>query len=104
VFRPKYPLASGIRYPRGLHAGGGAPTEKILDSPSRSRLTPDSACGALYHRPTSFRATSSASISSSPRAERGEAEQRIHVLDADNKGRAEGISPGQELGDQKTGD
>lgn len=99
VFRPKYPLAAGIRYRVRFTAPGGTPLEKVFDGPARN-VTPAARVERIY--PSSDVLPSNQLrlyIYFSAPMSRGEAEQRIHVLDANNKPLPAVFLPGQELWD-----
>jgi hypothetical protein len=98
VFRPKYPLAAGPRY-RAVFRGAGTPIEKTFDGPARS-VTPSARVARVY--PSAEVLPSNQLrlyIYFSTPMSRGEAEQRIHVLDADGKPLRGVFLPGQELWD-----
>lgn len=98
VFRPKYPLATGPRY-RAVFRGAGASIEKTFDGPARS-VTPSARVERVY--PSADVLPSNQLrlyIYFSAPMSRGEAEQRIHVLDADGKPLRGVFLPGQELWD-----
>jgi hypothetical protein len=98
VFHPKYPLAPGPRY-RAVFRGAGAPIEKTFDGPPRS-VTPSARVERIY--PSADVLPSNQLrlyIYFSAPMSRGEAEQRIHVLDADGKPLRGVFLPGQELWD-----
>ncbi len=99
VFRPKYPLAAGRALPRGLSRGAGTPIEKTFDGPARS-VTPSARVERVY--PSADVLPSNQLrlyIYFSAPMSRGEAEQRIHVLDANGKPLRGVFLPGQELWD-----
>jgi hypothetical protein len=98
VFRPKYPLAAGPHY-RAVFRGAGTPIEKTFDGPAR-RVTPSARVERVY--PSADVLPSNQLrlyIYFSAPMSRGEAEQRIHVLDADDKPLRGVFLPGQELWD-----
>ena len=99
VFRPKYPLAPGPRY-RALFRGAGAsPIERTFEGPAHT-ATPAARVDRVY--PSSGVLPSNQLrlyIYFSAPMSRGEAEQRIHVLDADGKPLRGVFLPGQELWD-----
>jgi hypothetical protein len=98
VFRPKYPLAAGPRY-RAIYRGAGGPIEKTFEGPARS-VTPSARVDRVY--PSTDVLPSNQLrlyIYFSAPMSRGEAEQRIHVLDADGKPLRGVFLPGQELWD-----
>jgi len=98
VFRPKYPLAAGPRY-RAVYRGAGGPIEKTFEGPARS-VTPSARVERVY--PSAGVLPSNQLrlyIYFSAPMSRGEAEQRIHVLDADGKPLRGVFLPGQELWD-----
>jgi len=98
VFRPAFPLAPGPRY-RAVFRGAGTPIEKTFDGPARApalaarveRVYPSAAI--LPSNQLRLYIYFSAPMS------RGEAGQRIHVLDADGKPLRDVFLPGQELWD-----
>ena len=98
VFRPKYPLSPGPRY-RAVFRGAGMPVEKTFDGPAR-HVTPSARVDRVF--PSSAVLPSNQLrlyIYFSAPMSRGEAEQRIHVLDADGKPLQGVFLPGQELWD-----
>jgi hypothetical protein len=98
IFRPKYPLAAGPRY-RAVFRGAGGPIEKTFEGPARS-VTPSARVERVY--PSADVLPSNQLrlyIYFSAPMSRGEAEQRIHVLDADGKPLRGVFLPGQELWD-----
>jgi hypothetical protein len=98
VFRPKFPLAPGPRY-RAVFRGAGTPLEKTFDGPARVAAPPVRvervypSAGVLPSNQLRLYIYFSAPMS------RGEAAQRIHVLDADGKPLRDVFLPGQELWD-----
>lgn len=99
VFRPTYPLAPGVRYRAVFTPRSGAAIEKTFDSPSR-RVTPAARVERVY--PSADVLPSNQLrlyIYFSAAMSRGEAERRIHVLDADGKTLRGMFLPGQELWD-----
>ncbi len=98
LFRPQYPLAAGPRY-RAVFRGAAAPLEKTFDGPARN-LTPSARVERVY--PSASVVPSNQLrlyIYFSAPMSRGEAEQRIHLLDADGKLLRGVFLPGQELWD-----
>jgi hypothetical protein len=98
VFHPKYPLAAGPRY-RAVFRGAGGPIEKTFDGPARN-VTPAARVERVY--PSADVLPSNQLrlyIYFSAPMSRGEAEQRIHILDADGKPLRGVFLPGQELWD-----
>ena len=100
VFRPKYPIAAGVRY-RAVFggAGGRPPVEKVFDGPAKP-TTPSArvehvypSAGVLPSNQLRVYIYFSASMS------QGEAERRIHLLDASGKPLPAVFLPGQELWD-----
>jgi len=99
VFRPAYPLAAGPRYRAVFRGAGGTPIERVFDGPAR-RVTPVARVARFY--PSAGVLPSNQLrlyIYFSAPMSRGEAEQRIHVLDADGKVLRGVFLPGQELWD-----
>jgi hypothetical protein len=99
VFRPAYPLAPGMRYRAVFTPRSGATIEKIFDGPAR-RVTPAARVERVY--PSADVLPSNQLrlyIYFSAPMSRGEAEQRIHVLDAFGKVLPGVFLPGQELWD-----
>src|SRR5665213_715291 len=99
VFRPTFPLAPGVRYRAVFTPKGGAAVEKTFDGPAR-RTTPTARVERVYPSADVLPSNQlrlyiyfSASMS------QGEAEQRIHVLDAGGKVLRGVFLPGQELWD-----
>jgi hypothetical protein len=98
VFRPRFPLAPGPRY-RAVFRGTGTPVEKTFDGPARS-AAPAARVERVY--PSSSVLPSNQLrlyIYFSAPMSRGEAGQRIHVLDAEGKPLRDVFLPGQELWD-----
>jgi hypothetical protein len=99
IFRPTYPVAAGVRYRVVFTPSAGAAVEKTFDGPSRTtapharveRVYPSA--GVLPSNQLRLYIYFSAPMS------RGEAEQRIHVLDATGKVLRGIFLPGQELWD-----
>jgi hypothetical protein len=99
VFRPTYPLAPGVRYRAVFTPPGGVAVEKMFDGPPRNvaavtrveRVYPST--DVLPSNQLRLYIYFSAPMS------RGEAEQRIHVLDAAGKVLPGVFLPGQELWD-----
>jgi hypothetical protein len=99
VFRPKYPLAPGPRYRAVFRGAGASPIERTFDGPART-VTPTARVDRVY--PSSGVLPSNQLrlyIYFSAPMSRGEAEQRIHLLDADGKPLRGVFLPGQELWD-----
>jgi len=99
VFRPSYPLAPGVRYRAVFTPPRGAAIEKTFDGPAR-RTTPTTHVERVY--PSADVLPSNQLrlyIYFSGPMSRGEAEQRIHVLDAAGKIVPRVFLPGQELWD-----
>ena len=99
VFRPKYPLAPGPRYRAVFRGAGASPIERTFEGPART-VTPTARVDRVY--PSSGVLPSNQLrlyIYFSAPMSRGEAEQRIHVLDADGKPLRGVFLPGQELWD-----
>jgi hypothetical protein len=98
VFHPTYPLAAGPRY-RAVFRAAGTSIEKTFDGPART-VTPSARVERVY--PSAGVLPSNQLrlyIYFSAPMSRGEAEQRIHVLDADGKPLRAVFLPGQELWD-----
>jgi hypothetical protein len=98
VFRPAYPLAAGPRY-RAVFRGAGTPIEKTFEGPARA-VTPPARVERVY--PSTDVLPSNQLrlyIYFSAPMSRGEAEQRIHVLDSGGKPLRAAFLPGQELWD-----
>jgi len=99
VFRPTYPLAPGVRYRAVFTPTRGAAVEKTFDGPARTststtrveRVYPSA--DVLPSNQLRLYIYFSAPMS------RGEAEQRIHILDASGKIVPRVFLPGQELWD-----
>jgi hypothetical protein len=99
VFRPSFPLAEGVRYRAVIRAPGVAPLEKIFEGPPRE-LTPSARVERVYPSAdvlpsNQLRLYIYFSVSMS----RGEAGQRIHLLDANGKVLPGVFLPGEELWD-----
>jgi hypothetical protein len=100
VFRPSFPLAPGVQYRAVFHpAGGGAPVEKSFGEPS-GQIAPSARVEQVYPSADVLPSNQlrlyiyfSASMS------RGEAGQRIHLLDASGKILPGAFLPGEELWD-----
>ena len=98
VFHPTYPLAAGPRY-RVVFRGAGAPIEKTFDGPARS-VAPSARVERVYPSASVLPSNQlRLYIYFSAPMSRGEAEQRIHVLDADGTPLRGVFLPGQELWD-----
>src|SRR3989442_12093604 len=99
VFRPTYPLAPGVRYRVVFTPPRGPAIEKFFDGPAR-KTTPSARVERVY--PSAGVLPSNQLrlyIYFSAPMSRGEAEQRIHGLDADGKILSDVFLPGQELWD-----
>src|SRR5258708_4106700 len=99
VFRPTYPLAPGVRYRAVFTPRSGVTIEKIFDGPAR-RVSPAARVERVY--PSTGVLPSNQLrlyIYFSAPMSRGEAEQRIHLLDASGKILPGVFLPGQELWD-----
>jgi len=99
TFRPAFPLAAGVRYRVVFRPPGGAPIERTFDGPAR-RVTPLARVEHVY--PSAGVLPSNQLrlfIYFSAPMSRGEAEQRIHMLDADGTVLRGVFLPGQELWD-----
>jgi hypothetical protein len=99
VFRPTYPLAAGVRYRAVFTPRTGAAIERVFDGPPRP-VTPAARVERVY--PSADVLPSNQLrlyIYFSAPMSRGEAEQRIHVLDANGKALPGVFLPGQELWD-----
>jgi hypothetical protein len=98
VFRPTYPLAVGPRY-RAVFRGAGTPIEKMFDGPART-VTPSARVERVYPSANVLPSNQlRLYIYFSAPMSRGEAEQRIHVLDSNGKPLRGVFLPGQELWD-----
>lgn len=102
VFRPKYPISAGVRY-RAVFDGPGvrAPIEKSFDGPTRP-TTPSTRVERVY--PSAAVLPSNQLrlfIYFSAPMSTGEAERRIHLLDASGQVLPGIFLPGQELWDPK---
>ena len=99
VFHPRFPLAPGVRYRVVFTPRGGSPIEKTFESPA-SAPVPSARVERVY--PSADVLPSNLLrlyIYFSAPMSRGEAEQRIHVLDANGKVLPGVFLPGQELWD-----
>lgn len=99
VFRPRFPLASGVRYRVVFTPPAGAPIEKTFETAAKN-ATPTAHVERVY--PTADVLPSNQLrlyIYFSTPMSRGEAEQRIHVLDASGTPLRGVFLPGQELWD-----
>jgi hypothetical protein len=99
VFRPAFPLAPGVRYRVVFTPPNGAAVEKTFDGPPR-QSTPAARVERVY--PSADVLPSNQLrlyIYFSAPMSRGEAEQRIHVLDDAGKVLRGVFLPGQELWD-----
>jgi hypothetical protein len=99
VFRPKYPIAPGVRYRAVFQPRTGAAIEKTFDGPPRATAS----TAHVEHVYPSASVLPSNQLRlyiyfSAPMS-RGEAEQRIHILDAEGKALRGVFLPGQELWD-----
>ena len=99
VFRPQFPLAPGVRYRAVYTPPGGPAIEKTFDTAARSAV-PTARVEHVY--PSSDVLPSNQLrlyIYFSAPMSKGEAEQRIHLLDAAGKPLPKVFLPGQELWD-----
>ena len=99
MFRARYPIAAGVRYRAVFHAPGGTFIERSFDGPQR-RVTPSARVERIY--PSADVLPSNQLrlyIYFSAPMSRGEAERRIHVLDANGTPLRGVFLPGQELWD-----
>lgn len=100
VFRPRFPLEPGVQYRAVFHPeNGGAPVEKIFYEPSR-QMVPSARVEQVY--PTADVLPSNLLrlyIYFSAPMSRGEAGQRIHMLDQNGKVLPGVFLPGEELWD-----
>ena len=99
VFHPKYPLASGVRYRVVFTPPGGTSIEKTFEAAAKP-ATPSARVEHIY--PSADVLPSNQLrlyIYFSAPMSRGEAEQRIHVLDAAGRPLRGVFLPGQELWD-----
>jgi hypothetical protein len=99
VFRARYPISAGVRYRAVFRAPGAAPVETFFDGPARS-ITPSARVERVY--PSADVLPSNQLrlyIYFSAPMSRGEAEQRIHVLDVNGTPLRGIFLPGQELWD-----
>jgi hypothetical protein len=99
TFRPAFPLAAGVRYRAVFRPPAGAPIERVFDGPAR-RVAPVARVARVY--PSAAVLPSNQLrlyIYFSAPMSRGEAEQRIHMLDADGTVLRGVFLPGQELWD-----
>ena len=100
VFRPSFPFAPGVRYRAVFHApGGGAAIEKTFDGPPLD-TKPVARVERVYPSGTVLPSNQlRLYIYFSAPMSRGEAGQRIHILDADGKALPGVLLPGEELWD-----
>jgi hypothetical protein len=100
VFRPTYPISAGVRYRAVFNAPGvRPPIERFFDGPVRPS-TPSAHVDQIY--PSGAVLPSNQLriyIYFSAPMSRGEAERRIHLLDAGGKALPAVFLPGQELWD-----
>jgi hypothetical protein len=99
VFRARYPVAPGVRYRAAFHPPGMAPIVKMFD-PLPRPITPSARVTHVY--PSADVLPSNQLrlyIYFSAPMSRGEAEQRIQVLDSHNQTLRGVFLPGQELWD-----
>ena len=99
MFRARYPIAAGVRYRAVFHAPGGSSIERSFDGPERG-VTPSARVERTY--PSADILPSNQLrlyIYFSAPMSRGEAERRIHVLDANGTPLRGVFLPGQELWD-----
>ena len=99
VFRPKFPLSPGVRYRAVFVAPNGVTTERTFDGPPR----PSTPAARVEHVYPSADVLPSNQLRlyiyfSAPMS-RGEAEQRIHLLDDRGQPLRGVFLPGQELWD-----
>jgi hypothetical protein len=99
VFRPQFPLGPGVRYRAVYTPPGGPAIEKTFNTAARN-ATPVARVEHIY--PSADVLPSNQLrlyIYFSAPMSRGEAEQRIHLLDAAGKPLPKVFLPGQELWD-----
>jgi hypothetical protein len=99
VFHPRFPVASGVHYRAVFHPPGGGALEKILDGPPRE-ISPLARVERVY--PSSDVLPSNQLrlyIYFSAAMSRGEAGQRIHLLDDKGQVLPGVFLPGEELWD-----
>jgi hypothetical protein len=99
VFRPKFPLAEGVRYRAVFHPVDGAPVESSFDGPPK-QTAPVARVEAVYPSadvlPTNLLRLYI--YFSAPMSE-GEAGRRVHLLEANGKEQRDVFLPGEELWD-----
>jgi hypothetical protein len=101
VFHPRFPFASGVRYRAVFHPPGGAPIEKFFDAPS-PHAAPVARVLQVY--PSAAVLPSNQLrlyVYFSAPMSRGEADQRIHLLDSHGKALADVFLPREELWDRE---
>jgi hypothetical protein len=100
VFRAAYPLAAGVGYRAVFRPPGGAVVEKTFDGPARRAAATATRVERVYPSADTLPSNQlRLYIYFSAPMSRGEAEQRIHLLDADGKTLGAVFLPGQELWD-----
>jgi hypothetical protein len=99
VFRPQFPLGAGVRYRAVYTPPGGPAIEKTFDTAARN-ATPVARVEHLYPSADALPSNQlRLYIYFSAPMSRGEAEQRVHLLDAAGKPLPKVFLPGQELWD-----
>ena len=99
VFHPSYPLAAGVTYRATFQPPGGARIERTFDGP-RVDATPSARVERIYPSADVLPSNElKLYIYFSAPMSRGEAGQRIHILDANDKPLSGVFLPGEELWD-----
>lgn len=99
TFHPRFPFAPGVRYRAVFHPPGGARIEKVFDGPRRS-TTPTTRVERVYPSGDVWPSNQlRVYIYFSAPMSRGEADARIHLLDAHGRVLSGVFLPGEELWD-----
>ena len=99
VFRPRYPLSSGVKYRAVFRAPGQRVVEETFDGPTRAAAAPTRVEHIYPSGPVLPSNTLRLFIYFSAPMSRGEAARRIHILDKDGKELTGVLLPGEELWD-----
>jgi hypothetical protein len=99
LFRPRYPLSSGVKYRAVFHAAGQRAVEQVFDGPARVAAAPTRVEHVYPSAAVLPSNTLRLYIYFSAPMSRGEAARRIHILDRNDKELAGVLLPGEELWD-----
>ena len=100
VFRPRYPLAAGVKYRAVFRQPGRTPIERSFDGPTRA-AAPATRVEHVYPSAEVLPSnTLRLYIYFSAPVSRGEVADRLHILDGAGKELKDVLLPGQELWDR----